>query len=44
MHEKNGFLAIEVKGGPVRIEEGEWYRGDHLFDASPIRQVSRRAH
>ena len=44
MHEKFGFLAIEVKGGPVRIEEGEWYRGDHLFDASPIRQVSRRAH
>lgn len=39
MHEKYGFLAMEVKGGPVRIEEGEWYRHDHHFSKSPIRQV-----
>ena len=24
MHEKYGFLAMEVKGGPIRIEKGEW--------------------
>ena len=24
MHEKYGFLAMEVKGGPVQIKEGEW--------------------
>ena len=39
MHEKYGFLAMEVKGGPVRIEKGEWYRGDHHFEPSPVRQA-----
>ena len=39
MHEKYGFLALEVKGGPVRIANGEWYRGDERFRVSPVRQV-----
>ena len=30
MHEKYGFLAIEVKGGPVRIENGEWLSLIHI--------------
>ena len=44
MHEKFGFLAIEVKGGPVRIKDGEWYRGDHHFDPSPVRQAQDAAY
>ena len=43
MHEKYGFLAMEVKGGPVRIEKGEWYRGDHHFEPSPVRQAQNAA-
>ena len=39
MHEKYGFLAMEVKGGPIRIEKGEWYRGNERFSNSPIRQI-----
>jgi len=39
MHEKYGFLALEVKGGPVRIANGEWYRGHERFRVSPVRQV-----
>ena len=39
MHEKYGFLALEVKGGPVRIANGEWDRGDERFRVSPVRQV-----
>ena len=44
MHEKYGFLAMEVKGGPVRIVEGEWYRGDYHFDPSPVRQAQNVAY
>ena len=44
MHEKYGFLAMEVKGGPIRIEKGEWYRGDEHFTVSPIRQVQDAAY
>ena len=44
MHEKYGFLAMEVKAGPVRIEEGEWYRGNHRFDPSPVRQAQNSAY
>ena len=44
MHEKYGFLAMEVKGGPVQIKEGEWYRGDHHFDPSPVRQSQDAAY
>ena len=44
MHEKYGFLAMEVKGGPVQIKEGEWYRGDHHFDKSPVRQSQDAAY
>ena len=43
MHEKYGFLAMEVKGGPVRIEKGEWYRGNEHFKNSPIRQALNAA-
>jgi hypothetical protein len=44
MHEKYGFLAIEVKGGPVRIENGEWYRGDEHLEPSPVRQSQNAAY
>jgi hypothetical protein len=44
MHERYGFLAMEVKGGPVRIEGGEWYRGNHRFDPSPVRQAQNVAY
>lgn len=44
MHEKYGFLAMEVKGGPVRIVEGDWYRRDHRFDPSPVRQAQDAAY
>ena len=44
MHEKYGFLAMEVKGGPVRIDEGEWYRRDHHFEPSPVRQAHNAAY
>jgi len=43
MHEKYGLLAMEVKGGPVRIDEGEWYRRDEHFSKSPIRQAQDAA-
>jgi hypothetical protein len=44
MHEKFGFLALEVKGGPVQIKEGEWYRREHHFDPSPMRQSQDAAY
>ena len=44
MHEKYGFLAMEVKGGPIRIEKGEWYRGKERFANSPVRQVQDAAY
>jgi len=44
MHEKYGFLAMEVKGGPVRIDGGEWYRRDERFPISPIRQAQDAAY
>ena len=44
MHEKYGFLAMEVKGGPVRIEKGEWYRGTEHFKNPPIRQAQDAAY
>jgi hypothetical protein len=43
MHEKYGFLALEVKDGPVRIQEGEWYRREKHFDPSPVRQAQNSA-
>jgi hypothetical protein len=43
MHEKYGFLAMEVKDGPVRIQEGEWYRREKHFDPSPVRQAQNAA-
>ena len=44
MHEKYGFLSLEVKGGPVRIENGEWYRRSEHFSTSPIRQAQNAAY
>jgi hypothetical protein len=43
MHEKYGFLALEVKDGPVRIVNGEWYRKKEHFKVSPIRQAQNAA-
>jgi hypothetical protein len=39
MHEKYGFLSMEVKDGKVVLKEGEWYRNDVRFDPSPVRQA-----
>jgi hypothetical protein len=44
MHEKYGFLSLEVKGGPVRIENGEWYRKTEHFSTSPVRQAQDAAY
>ena len=37
-HEKYGIAGIEVKGGQLRIEQGEWVQGSHRLDVSPPRQ------
>jgi hypothetical protein len=39
MHEKYGFLSMEVKDGKVILQDGEWYRNGERFDPSPVRQA-----
>lgn len=39
MHEKYGFLSMEVKDGQVTLQDGEWYREGVRFDPSPVRQA-----
>lgn len=43
MHEKYGFLVMEIKDGPVSLRDGEWYRRGKLFDPSPVRQAQNAA-
>ena len=46
LHPKHGFIVLEVKGGTVTVEDGNWYQtskgGDrHRLAQSPFQQASR---
>ena len=44
INERYGVLGVEVKGGPLEIRSGEWYRrGEHL-EVSPPRQAQDAAY
>ncbi|MDP7352006.1 MAG: NERD domain-containing protein, partial [Acidimicrobiales bacterium] len=38
VNDRVGVVGVEVKGGPVEIREGEWYRGNSPL-RSPVRQA-----
>lgn len=39
-----GVIALEVKGGPVEIRQGQWMRRSIPFDVSPARQAQNAAY
>jgi len=39
-----GVLAVEVKGGVIRIEKGRWYSYDHPMKRSPAQQALKNKH
>ena len=39
-----GVIALEVKGGPVEIRQGEWWRRSDKFDVSPPKQSQNAAY
>ena len=41
---ERGVLAVEVKGGLIRIEKGRWYSYDHPLKRSPTEQVQQNKH
>ena len=38
-HQDYGIAGIEVKGGRLRVDDGEWYRGSDIIEPSPPRQA-----
>ena len=43
VNERVGIVGVEVKGGPVEIRQGEWYRGSTPL-RSPVRQAQDAAY
>ena len=41
---EQGVLAVEVKGGVIRIEKGKWFSYDHPMRTSPAQQAVRNKH
>ena len=39
LHQDYGIAGIEVKGGQLRVDDGEWYRGSDILEPSPPRQA-----
>ena len=39
-----GLAAIEVKGGPLQVRDGEWYRRGQIVEPSPPRQAQDAAY
>ena len=39
-----GVIALEVKGGPVEIRQGQWWRRSQPFDVSPPKQAQNSAY
>jgi len=44
IHPGYGILAVEIKGGPFEIREGEWYRRGELVGPPPPRQAQDAAY
>ena len=43
INDLQGVAAIEVKGGPLQIRDGEWYRRGQILEPSPPRQAQNAA-
>ncbi|MBQ9693157.1 MAG: NERD domain-containing protein [Kiritimatiellae bacterium] len=39
-HRDHGLIAIEVKGGELRFENGRWFQDEHVLKRSPFKQVT----
>jgi hypothetical protein len=39
INELMGIFAVEVKGGPLEVRQGEWYRRSDIISLSPPRQA-----
>lgn len=39
-----GIIALEVKGGPIEIRQGQWWRRNTQFDVSPPKQAQNSAY
>jgi len=44
INDLQGIVAIEVKGGPLEVRKGEWYRQDQIVNPSPPRQAQDAAY
>ena len=44
VNEHHGILALEVKGGPFEIRNGEWYRRGEIVSPSPPQQAHAAAY
>ncbi len=38
LHKEYGMVSLEVKGGPVEVRSGQWYRRGELFEVDPPKQ------
>lgn len=43
VNERYGALGVEVKGGPLEIRDGEWYRRGEHIEVSPPLQAQKAA-
>jgi len=41
---RQGIVGVEVKGGPFKIRDGEWYRRGEIVEPSPPRQAQDAAY
>ena len=44
INDLQGIAAIEVKGGPLQVRDGEWYRRGQIVEPSPPRQAQDAAY
>lgn len=44
INDLQGIVAIEVKGGPLAVRKGEWYREGQIVNPSPPRQAQDAAY
>jgi hypothetical protein len=44
LHVDYGVIALEVKGGPIEIRQGQWWRRSTRLDVSPPKQAQNAAY
>ena len=44
LHKEYGLVALEVKGGPIEVRQGQWSRRGVVFEVSPPKQAQNAAY